>query len=77
MARDITQRFLALLPFESHDDMSEKIKKFTNTYSEFSNIFIQYLNLEEKYKTGDLLQKINILMQGDKLQALATISAKL
>src|SRR3989338_4149231 len=54
-----TKIFLALQPFTSLADMKIKLKQYVKQYTEFNEIYITFLKLEEQENIAKILNKIN------------------
>lgn len=57
-SKELTKKFLALLPFKDYDSLKKKLKKFTDENMDFKIVYVNLLKSEEELKLGNLLSKV-------------------
>lgn len=66
-AKTSAQELLKNLPFSSYDDMKSKIQKFTTTYPQLQNVYINLLRSIEEDKTSEVIEKMRNLMNTNRV----------
>lgn len=67
-AKEYAREFLILLPFQSEEDIQEKIKLFTEKHDVFVSLYLFLLKSIENHKTSGLLNKMRDYMKSDKIE---------
>lgn len=66
-ARESSSEFLDLLPFQSEDDVQQKLKKFTDKNNVFMPLYLFFLKYFEENKTEGLLNKMRHCMKNNQI----------
>ena len=74
-AREISQEFFLLLPFENFDDIKNKIERFLVKNKEFENLRIILLKNIEEVKTSNVLEKMRTLLKNNKIDEAISLSS--
>ncbi|OGK09479.1 hypothetical protein A2767_04085 [Candidatus Roizmanbacteria bacterium RIFCSPHIGHO2_01_FULL_35_10] len=66
-AKQTTQSFLNLYPFDSLENLKDKLNNFVSNNKEFLPFYTTYLHQEELYKTKDVLVKMRSFLKQNKI----------
>lgn len=66
-AKESAKELLTLFPFTSYEDMQTKIQQFTQKYTQFDKLYVNFLSYEEEAKTQELIEKMRVLMKSNKI----------
>lgn len=69
-AKATAQELLTLLPFNSYDDLQQKIKKYTEKYPQLSKLYVDLLSSVKTYRTNDLMTKMESFIGLDSMKKL-------
>jgi hypothetical protein len=73
-AKKNARAFLELIPFNTFDEMKQKITSFTTIHPQFNALNITIMQIEEEHKTKGVLDKMRALMQQNKVDEMVDMA---
>jgi hypothetical protein len=67
-AQQVSQQFLALLPFNDDADMDAKLKTFVEEHNEFKGVYVSFMRYEDDKKKQALVHNMRALMKEGKIE---------
>ena len=65
-AKATAHELLNLLPFNSYDDLQQKIKKYTEKYPKLAQLYTNILKSIDHYRTKELMSKMELLINNNQ-----------